>query len=260
MPSIFASVRRLAIALMCFSVAGVHADCVDTIGLSATERDFYLRADAALKSFLRPAPAGENIRTGDSGSSPDGIRVCKGEKKPGNFVVGVQRKYIWPDPAKRSADAVVTLTLQMNTEKFQWSSGANSDTYGSPSAARSAGLQVYNVAWQLSESYGTRAQLDILFASISAVLDRERMQGLVGRPLPSVAASGGVAGKLPPTALIAPPPSAQAVATVSPTTNPPPGISSPAAVSRNAPAVPAAADPVRDAVDTVNKLRGLFGR
>ena len=75
MSSILAAVRPLAIALVCFSVAGVHVDCVDTVGLSAAERDFYGRADAALTSFLRPAPARKDIRIGDSGSSLDGIQV-----------------------------------------------------------------------------------------------------------------------------------------------------------------------------------------
>lgn len=75
MPCILAAICRVAIALVCFSVAGVHVDCADAVGLTTDERDFYLRADTALKLFFRPAPVGEDIRNGDSESSLDGTQV-----------------------------------------------------------------------------------------------------------------------------------------------------------------------------------------
>ena len=88
------------------------------MGLSAAERDFHIRATAALKSFLPPAPAGENIRSQDIVTDPKGIQACKGEKKPGDFPVQVQRRYIWPDPRKNSADTAVALELVINASSF----------------------------------------------------------------------------------------------------------------------------------------------
>jgi hypothetical protein len=263
MSYILAVTRRFTLAIVCLYAAGAHADCVDTVGLSPAERDFHVRANAALKSFLRPAPAGENIRSEDSMTDPRGIQACKGEQKPGDFTVRVQRMYVWPDPKKHSADTVITLELVINTQSFGKSLGNYSGTYGSPSPGRSAGLQVHNVEWRVSESsYGVQAQRDSLRASIAAVLERERLQGLVGRPLPSVAESEAMAKKTPPTQLVTPPPPAPAVAT--PTGGPasavPAAAPQPASPSGTAPSAPAPADSVKDATDAVQRLRGLFGR
>ena len=256
---------RLNVALAVLALASpllAWADCVDTVGLSAAERDFHIRATAALKSFLPPAPAGENIRSGDSVTDPNGIQACKGEKKPGDFSVQVQRKYIWPDPKKNSADTAVTLELVINASSFGKSLGDHSGAYGSPSPARSAGLQVHNVEWKVSAAgYGVQAQGDSLTASIGAVVDRERLQALVGRPLPSVAASDAIARKIPPTQLVsvAPPGPAAAVSTGSPAAVSPAVAPQPARTVGAAPP-PSSTDSVRDATDAVQKLRGLFGR
>jgi hypothetical protein len=236
---------------------------VDTVGLTAAERDFHVRATAALKSFLPPAPAGENIRSGDTVTNPNNIQACKGEKKPGDFSVQVQRKYIWPDPKKNSADTAVTLDLVINASSFGKSLGDYSGAYGSPSPARSAGLQVHNVEWKVSAGgYGVQAQNDSLRASIGAVVDRERLQALVGRPLPSVAASDAMARKIPPPQLVSVAPSAPAaaVSTGSPAAAAPTVAQQPASTTGAAPAPASSTDSVRDAADTFQKLRGLFGR
>ena len=257
---------RLNVALAVLALASpllARADCVDTVGLSAAERDFHIRATAALKSFLPPAPAGENIRSSDSVTDPNGIQACKGEKKPGDFSVQVQRKYIWPDPKKHSADTAVTFDLVINARSFGKSLGDYSGAYGSPSPGRSAGLQVHNVEWKVSAAgYGVQAQRDSLTASIGAVVDRERLQALVGRPLPSVAASDAIARKIPPTQLVsvAPPGPAAGVSTGSPAAESPAVAPQPARTVGAAPPSPSSTDSVRDAADAVQKLRGLFGR
>jgi hypothetical protein len=266
MSTILTITRRFALAIVCLYAAGAHADCVDTVSLSPAERDFHVRANAALNSFLRPAPAGENIRSQDSMTDPQGIQVCKGDKKPGDFTVRVQRQYVWPDPKKHFADTAITLELVINTQSFGKSLGNYSGTYGSPNPGRSAGLQVHNVEWRVSDAgYGVQAQRDSLRASIAAALERERLQGLVGRPLPSVAESVAMAKKAPPTQLVTPPSPAPAVTTstagpasaapAAPAASPPP-----ASPSGAAPSAPAPADSVKDAADAVQKLRGLFGR
>jgi hypothetical protein len=263
MSAILTVTRRFALAIVCCYTAGVHADCVDTVGLTAAERDFHNRATAALKSFLRPAPAGENIRVSDSVPDAQGIQACKGEKKPGDFTVQVLRKYIWPDPKKNSADTAVTLELSINTSSFGKSLGDYSGAYGSPSPGRSVGLQVHNVEWKVSAaSYGVKAQQDSLVASIAAVVDRERLQAMVGRPLPSVAASDAIAKKVPPTQLVAAAPSAPAaaVSTGSPAAVAPAVTSERASTTGAAPPAAASNDSVRDAADAVQRLRGLFGR
>ena len=73
-------------------------------------------------------------------------------------------------------------------------------------------------------------------------MDRARLQAMVGKPLPSVAESQAIAAQAVP-------------ATV--------GGAPAAAPNPTAPATPGqapASEPAKDAVDTVNKLRGLFGR
>jgi hypothetical protein len=263
MSIILAVTRRFAPAIVFVYAAAAHADCVDTVGLSPAERDFHVRANAALKSFLRPAPAGENIRAADTVTDPQGIQACKGEKKPGDFTVRVQRKYIWPDPKKHSADTVITLELAINMQSFGNSLGNYSGAYGSPSPGRSAGLQVNNVEWRLTDSgLGVQAQRDSLRASLAAVVERDRLQGLVGRPLPSVAESEAMARKAPPTQLVTPPPPAATPAVATSTGGPTPAAApQPASPSGTAPSAPAPADTtVKDAADAVQKLRGLFGR
>lgn len=258
--SIARNVFRCLTLAAAFSATASHADCVDTVGLSAAEQDFHRRAQAALLSLLPPAPVADGLWSrDDAGLSAADINVCRGEKKPGNFSVAVSRKYVWPDPQKRMADATVTATLSLNVPGFKEGAGDGgfAGAYGSPSPQRSAGLKVGNATWEVSAGgWGVKAQTDALRSSVAAAIDRQRLQGLVGRPLPTVAESNAAAKKLPPTQLAAVTPAAPAAATV-PANAPPATDVQPAPT---APSIPASGDNVKDAVDAVQKLRGIFGR
>ena len=260
MPFIPSSVRCLAIAAACFYMSSADADCVDTVGLNAAERDFYNRANSALKSFLPPAPPGENTWSADSMTAPQSINVCKGDKKPGDFTVEVQRKYIWPDPKKHFADTAVILALSINARSFDKNPGTHSGAYGSPSPTRSADLKVHNVTWNVSAGSGVQAQGDSLRASITAAVDRERLQRLVGRPLPTAAESEAMAKKLPPTPLITPAPAAPAVAATTSAGSAPAAATQPSAAPpsapapASAPAAPTPTDTAKEAIDTVQKI------
>ncbi len=256
MPITLATLRRIFLALLFFHATGVYADCVDTVPLNAQERDFILRVNAALKNFLPTAPVAEGLRTGDTETNPGHFNVCKGEKKAGNFSVVVSRKYIWPDPKKHSADTSVTVSIAVNVKSFAAPAGNYSGAYGSPSPGLSAGLTVNNVEWKVdAASYGVPAQRESLRASLAAVIERDRLAALVGKPLPSVAASAAMPKKAGPTPLITPEPATAAAATPASSATAPSPASSP-----SAPAAPAPADTLKDAADTVQKLRGLFGR
>ena len=256
MPSTRITLRRLILAMVFFHASAVHADCVDTVPLSAQERDFILRANAALKNFLPAAPSAEGLRSSDSETNPGHFNACKGEKKTGDFHVEVSRHYIWPDPKKHFADTSVTVKFAMNVKSFAAPAGSYSGAYGSPSPGRSAGLTVNNVEWKVdAASYGVPAQRESLRASLAAVIERDRLAALVGKPLPSVAASTAMK-KAGPTPLIAPP--------SAPTSSAPASAAAAPAATGSAPPAPAPApaptDALKDAADTVQKLRGLFGR
>lgn len=238
-----------------FSAAASHADCVDTVGLTADERDFFRRAQAALVSLLPPAPVAERLWSKDHLDAER--QVCVGDKKPGDFSVAVERKYVWPDPDNGSADATVTAKLTINAPSFEGVAGDGefSGSYGTPSPQRSAGLKVGNATWEVAPGqWGRQTQIDALRSSVAAAIDRQRLQGLVGQPLPTVAESDAAARKLPPTKLVAVQPAAvPAVATA-------PADAPPAAQPQSEPATPASGDTVKDAVEAARKLRGIFGR
>jgi hypothetical protein len=175
------------------------------------------------------------------------------------------------------ADAVVTLELAINVQAFDTRGGNTSGAYGSPSPTRSAGLKVTNVEWRLNGStYGITAQVNALQASLFAALDRDRLQALVGRPLPGVAESDAMAKKATPFEMVVATPAAPAApappAPAAPVAATPNAGSAAAPAPASAPASPAPAAPVaaptkpapadtmKDAADTVLKLRGLFGR
>lgn len=260
MASKLTALRPLALAVVFFYASGAYADCVDTVPLSAQERDFYMRANAVLKSFLRPAPSVERIRSDDSVTDPAQLSSCKGDKKVGDFTPEVSRKYIWPDPKGNAADTVITLTIAINVRSFDNRAGNYAGgAYGSPSPGRSAGLKVINVEWKLTDAgRGVQSQRDALRTSLAAVIDRQRIEGLVGRPLPSMAESDVMAKKAGPTQLVTPAPSAPA-AVAMPASGAAAALPSPAGTGA-APSTPPPTDAVKDAVDTVQKLRGLFGR
>ncbi len=228
-----------------------HADCVDTVPLNAQEKAFYSRANAALISLLRPAPASEKIRTVDASTNPSDIETCKGDKKSGDFVVHVSRKYIWPDPKGNSADTAITLQLAINVTKFDTSDANYIGAYGNPSPEKSAGMKVNNVEWRVLDSgYGVQSQRDSLRASLANSLDRKRLEALPGKPLPTAAESEAYAKKAAPTELVAVAPSVTSTVT-STTTGAGQLKSLDSAIS---------VDSVKSAADSVQKLKGLFGR
>jgi hypothetical protein len=258
-----AKFAQLLLCTACLTATTAWADCVDTVRLSAQERDFYLRANAVLKSLLRPAPQADKLRANDSVTDPGDIQTCKDDKKLGDFTVGVSRKYIWPDPKGNMADSVVTLNLAINATKFDSSGTQYQGAFGSPSTNRSAGLKVHNVVWSLTgSSFGIAAQTETLRASLAEGLERDRMEKLVGRPLPNVAESDALAKKAAPTTLLSSS-AAPAAAPIAPNRT---TALSPSAAPAAVPAVPTepaaapAPDPVKEVTDSIQKLRGLFGR
>lgn len=267
----------LSATLMCG--ASAWADCVDTVGLTPQEKDFYQRANAALKSLLRTPPVADKLWSSDSVTDPGQIEVCKTDKKPGNFTVTVSRKYVWPDPKGNMADSVVTLSLAINADKFDLKEPNYSGAFGSPSPTRSAGLKVQNVVWSLyGANYGIAAQTETLRASLAEGLERERMERMVGKPLPSVAESEALAKKALPTKMLAAAPVVgPAAAPVNVTTSPaqPPSANLPSANANastsagggaaptpapEAPAAASAVDMVKGLGDSLQKLRGLLGQ
>lgn len=269
------SLRTAWVLLPLCGVSAVWADCVDTVRLSAKEQEFFRKANAALVTFLRPPPEGQNIRFSDSVGDPAGAETCKRDYRLGNFTPSVSRKFIWPDPQNRRADAVVTLTLTVNVDKFssvspQGRPPGHTGHVGEPSPQRSAALAVQNVEWVLTEAgFGDAAQTDQLRRSVQDALDTERLGRLVGAALPPVRQSEALLQK-PAAAftLAAPatPPVAAAVtapkteAAVATSAEPVPAANAP---STDKPAVPAAVpgvDAARNALGTLQNLKGLFGR
>ncbi len=99
-----------------------------------------------------------------------------------------------------------------------------------------------NVVWKAEGSDSP------LRAALADAIDRARLQALVGKPLPSVAESQALASKAVPATVGGAAPAGQTAAQ-------PASPSAPAASGQAG-----ASEPVKDAVETVNKLRGLFGR
>jgi hypothetical protein len=148
------------------------------------------------------------------------------------------------------------VSVAINATRLPATDDILSAAYGSASPNRSAGLKVNNVVWRISGSDSPLRQ------ALADAMDRPRLQGMVGKPLPSVAESQALAAQAVPATVAGTPPSASAApAANSPATQ---SATQPAASANpSAPATPGqgpAPEPVKDAVDTVNKLRGLFGR
>jgi hypothetical protein len=131
-----------------------------------------------------------------------------------------------------------------------------SGSYGTASPARSAGLKVRNVVWSVGG-------LDTpLRQALAGAIDRERLQAMVGRPLPGAAESQAVAARAAPVSVANQPPP------VSVATRPPPAPAAqgPATVSpagggaAPAPVVNSPDGGAKQALDGFNAVRGLFGR
>jgi hypothetical protein len=134
--------------------------------------------------------------------------------------------------------------MAMNVTRMPTTATGPFAAYGAASPGRSAGLKVNNVVWKAEGSDSP------LRAALADAIDRARLQALVGKPLPSVAESQALASKAVPAT----------VAGAAPVSNSPAAQTATQSSAANPSAPAAASEPVKDAVETVNKLRGLFGR
>jgi hypothetical protein len=215
------------------------ADCVDTRKPTAGEMEFHSRAIAALVAALPPLPVGAKLHNKDS--FPSLGQQCQGQT--GDFTLEATRNY-----EHNSRLAIVS--IQINVRQLPVSGTDPSEAYGAASPARSAGLKVNNVVWRISGSDSP------LRKTLAEAIDRTRLQALVGKPLPTVAESQALAAQATPATVAG-------ASMTAPATAAAPAANAPAAQPVAAPASagqPAAPEPMRDAVDTVNRLRGLFGR
>jgi hypothetical protein len=80
------------------------------------------------------------------------------------------------------APEIFTLRLEMNVQRFP-AAGPYVLTFGAPSPKRSEGLKVHNVVLEVGGPEGAGKQ------AVLAAVDRSYLQGLVGAPLPDLAAS-----------------------------------------------------------------------
>jgi hypothetical protein len=211
------------------------ADCVDTRKPTAGEADFHSRAIAAIVAALPPVPVGGKLQSNDS--VPTLGQQCQGTT--GDFTLQASRFY-----ELNYRKSIVSVA--MNVTKLP-AATALSAAYGAASPKRSAGLKVNNVVWTVSGSDSPLRQ------TLVDSIDRTRLQAMVGKPLPSVAESRALAAQAVPASVAAAGPAAAASAPSTPATQ-----SGTEAAAPN-PSAPAS-EPIKDAVDTVNKLRSLFGR
>jgi len=221
------------------------ADCVDTRKATAAEVDFHSRAAAALMAALPPVPVGGKLQQSDTVPTL-GVQ-CKGVT--GDFRLEATR---WYELNWRKS----IVTVAINVTRLPATDNILSAAYGSASPNGNAALKVNNVVWSVTGSDSPLRQ------ALVDSIDRTRLQSWLGKPLPSVAESKALAAQAVPATVAG----AAAAAPAGPTL---PGPTSQAAaqpVTRTSPSAPAAAgqaadpEPVKDAVDAINKVRGLFGR
>jgi hypothetical protein len=213
------------------------ADCVDTRKPTAAEMEFHSRAVAALVAALPPVPVGGKLQNPDRLPTL-GNNQCVGST--GDFSVQAARYY-------ELNNRLAIVEVEMNRRELPAASALVA-TYGPASPKLSAGLKVNNIMSRVSGSDSPLRQ------ALADGIDRARLEAMVGKPLPSVAESRALAAQAVP-ATVATTAAAPAVpASSAPAT---PAATQPAASTQ--PSAPVS-DPARDAVDTVNKLRGLFGR
>jgi hypothetical protein len=221
------------------------ADCVDMRKPTAGETEFFNRAMAAVLAALPPVPAGGKLRNKDSVHTLG--QQCVG--MTGDFSPEASRYY-------EHNHRLSTVTVSINAIRLPVTDASRlSGAYGPASPKRSAGLKVNNVVWTVSGSDSPLRQ------ALVDQIDRARLEAMVGKPLPSVAESQALASQAVPATIAGPAPapsSPAAQTTAQPATQ---TATQPANPSAPAPAGQASSsDTVKDTVDTVNKLRGLFGR
>ncbi len=233
--------RRLAAGIVMLVLGWsvpASADCVDTRKPTAGEMEFHSRAMAALVAALPPVPVGGKLQNKDNVTTLG--QQCMGTT--GDFNLEASRFY-----ELNYRKSIVSVAINMR--QLPAADNVLSAAYGSASPKRSAGLKVNNVVWRISGSDSPLRQ------ALADGMDRARLEALVGKPLPSVAESQALAAQAVPATVAGAPatpsPNAPTAQTAAQPTNP----SAPAATGQ-APA----SEPIKDAVDTVNKLRGLFGR
>lgn len=239
------TLRRLTAGIAVLTLASpllAWADCVDTRKPTAAEIEFFNRGTAALVAALPPVPVNGKLERKDSLPPSLGSNQCVGQT--GDFSLEVSRNYEHNSRGAR-------VTIVMNVAQWQVTGTNPSATYGTLNRGRSAGLKVNNLMWIVSGSDSP------LRKTLAEAIDRERLQALVGKSLPSVAESQALAAQAVPATI-----AAASVTAPAPAAAPASGTQSVAAqpAPPAAPAQPAASDPTRDAVDTVNRFRGLFGR
>ena len=213
------------------------ADCVDTRKPTAAEMEFHSRAVAALVAALPPVPVGGKLQNPDRLPTL-GNNQCVGST--GDFSVQAARYY-------ELNNRLAIVEVEMNRRELP-AAGALVATYGPASPKLSAGLKVNNVMSRVSGSDSPLRQ------ALADGIDRARLEAMVGKPLPSVAESRALAAQAVPATVATTAAAPAAPASSAPAT---PAATQPAASTK--PSAPVS-DPARDAVDTVNKLRGLFGR
>lgn len=235
------ALRRLAAGFALLALGwplAAMADCVDTRKASAGETEFFNRAIAALVAALPPVPVGGKLQNKDS--VPTLGQQCQGTT--GDFSLEATRFY-----ELNYRKSIVTMA--MNVTRMPAGDAGLSAAYGSASPKRSAGLKVNNVVWTVSGSDSP------LRAALVDAIDRTRLEAMVGKPLPSIAESQSLAAQAVPAT----------VAGAAPASNSPAAQTAAQPAGANAPAgagsgQTGASDTIKDAADTVNKLRGLFGR
>ena len=213
------------------------ADCVDTRRASAAETEFHSRAMAALLAALPPVPVGGKLQNPDSVTSLG--QQCKGVT--GDFNLEASRFY-----ELNFRKSIITVSI--NARQLPVSAAGSFAAYGLASPNRSAALKVNNVVWTVPGSDSPLRQ------TLSDAIDRTRLEALVGKPLPSVAESRALAVQAVPATV-----TGGAGAAAAPAAQP---ANQAAALSGQAepgvPVQPAVSEPLKDAVDAVNKLRGLL--
>lgn len=230
----------IAVLLLGFPLAAL-ADCVDTRKATAGETEFFNRGMAAILAALPPVPVGGKLQNKDS--VPTLGQQCAGTT--GDFSLQASRFY-----EHNYRKAIVSVAI--NATRLPTTDAGLSAAYGPASPRRSAGLKVNNVVWTVSGSDSPLRQ------ALVDQIDRARLEAMVGKPLPSVAESQALAAQAVPATVAGAASVPNAPAAPSQTASQPTAANSPSAP---APAGQASSsDAVKDTVDTVNKLRGLFGR
>ena len=232
--------RRLAAGIAVLALGcplAAWADCVDTRKATAAETEFFNRAMAAVQAALPPVPVGGKLQYKDS--VPTLGQQCQGTT--GDFGLAASRAY-----EHNWRKSIVS--VEINAIRLPAGDPGLSAAYGPASPKRSAGLKVTNVVWTVSGSDSP------LRAALVNAIDRKRLEAMVGKPLPSVAESQALAAQAVPATVAGAAP-ATATSPAAQTTTQPANPSAPEASGQAG-----APDLTKDAVDTVNKLRGLFGR